>query len=160
MEFQFEYGDAVRVIRNIRNDGTYPGAKMGDLLIRRGSIGYVRDVGTFLQDQIIYTVHFLDDNCFIGCREEELISLDEPWSPSLYEFREKVKSKLALSSQGQVVVPVGAEGQVVKVVRDNPEKILYHVHFSDECQGRVFLVPETALDPVENPEESIPYTLS
>ena len=42
-----EYGTGVRVIRNIRNDGTYPGEAVGALLVRRGTVGYVRDVGTF-----------------------------------------------------------------------------------------------------------------
>ena len=37
--------DAVRVIRNLRNDGTYPGLATGTLLIRRGATGFVRDVG-------------------------------------------------------------------------------------------------------------------
>ena len=58
MRPRFEYGEAVRVIRNVRNDGTFPGEPTGRLLIRRGSIGYVRDVGTFLQDQLIYSVDF------------------------------------------------------------------------------------------------------
>jgi nitrogen fixation protein NifZ len=56
---QFEYGESVRVIRNIRNDGTFPNIATGALLIKRGSVGYVTNIGTFLQDQIIYTVHFL-----------------------------------------------------------------------------------------------------
>ena len=50
MRPRFEYGDEVRVTRNVRNDGTYPGLETGQLLIRRGSTGHVRDVGTFLQD--------------------------------------------------------------------------------------------------------------
>ena len=56
---RWDLGDDVRVIRNVRNDGTYPGEQIGALLIRRGSTGTVIDIGTFLQDQIIYTVHFL-----------------------------------------------------------------------------------------------------
>ena len=46
----------MRLIRNVRNDGTFPGMDVGKLLVRRGSVGYVRDVGTFLQDQLIYSV--------------------------------------------------------------------------------------------------------
>ena len=57
---RFEYGDEVRVTRNVRNDGTFPGAEVGELLIRRGSTGFVRDVGTFLQDQIVYSVLFIE----------------------------------------------------------------------------------------------------
>ncbi|MCG7955160.1 MAG: nitrogen fixation protein NifZ, partial [Candidatus Thiodiazotropha endolucinida] len=68
MRPKYEYGEAVRVIRNLRNDGTYPGEVTGRLLVRRGSVGYVRDVGTFLQDQLIYTVDFIDQNRRVGCR--------------------------------------------------------------------------------------------
>lgn len=69
---KFEYGEAVRVIRNIRNDGTFPGHETGTLLVPRGSVGYVRDVGTFLQDQLVYSVHLLDAERVVGCREEDL----------------------------------------------------------------------------------------
>lgn len=56
----FDYEDAVRVTRTIRDDGSFPGKSRGDVLIRKGAIGYVRDIGTFLQDQVIYQVHFLN----------------------------------------------------------------------------------------------------
>jgi hypothetical protein len=52
----------VRVLRNVRNDGTFPGLNLGAPLVRRGSTGYVCDLGLFLQDQIIYTVHFLAED--------------------------------------------------------------------------------------------------
>jgi hypothetical protein len=55
MNARWEYGEAVRLTRNVRNDGTYPGLDPGAPLVRRGSIGYVVDVGTFLQDQVIYS---------------------------------------------------------------------------------------------------------
>ena len=57
---RFDYGDEVRVVRNVRNDGTYPGLDVGAFLVRRGSTGYVMNVGTFLQDHVIYSVHFLN----------------------------------------------------------------------------------------------------
>ncbi len=63
---EFDYGDRVRVLRNLRNDGTYPGMDVGKLLVRRGSVGFVRDRGTFLQDQIIYSVHFRADDKLVG----------------------------------------------------------------------------------------------
>jgi nitrogen fixation protein NifZ len=66
MQTQWDIGASVRVVRNVRNDGTYPGAETGDLLIRRGSVGTIVDVGTFLQDQIIYSVHFLDADRIVG----------------------------------------------------------------------------------------------
>jgi len=140
---QFDYGDEVRVTRNVRNDGTYPGLSRGELLVKRGSVGYVRDIGTFLQDQIIYSVHFVDaGDRLVGCREQELIPADAPWTPSRFEFRDKVKTRLALSVQGEVLVDVGSEGQVFKVLRDSPGEVHYHVLFP----GRMLRVPESALE--------------
>ena len=147
----FDYGDAVRVIRNVRNDGTYPGMKTGDFLVRRGSVGFVRDVGTFLQDQIIYSVHFLEEDKMVGCREEELIGDDEPWVPSRFEFRDKVQNKMALAINGEVIVEKNSEGEVLKVLRDNPDNVQYHVRFP----GRTLQVPESALDLIPRVEEGV-----
>jgi nitrogen fixation protein NifZ len=151
---EFDFGDAVRVIRNVKDDGTYPGADVGQLLVRRGSIGHVVDIGTFLQDQIIYSVHFLDINRIVGCREEELIGADQPWVPSRYEFREWVQTALPLGSGAQVLVPEKAVGQIIKVVRDAGDAAAYHVHF--EClPGRLLQVPESALLPFVSTGEPV-----
>jgi nitrogen fixation protein NifZ len=146
---RFEYGDQVRVTRNVRNDGTYPGLVMGNLLIRRGSVGYVMTVGTFLQDQLIYTVNFMDQNRIIGCREEELIGIDEPWVPSQFETREKVRATLTLAVNGEVLVPLGTEGEVMRVLRDDESGVQYHVHFP----GHVLQVPERVLESVERRDD-------
>ncbi len=143
MIHRFDYGDAVRVIRNVRNDGTFPGEKTGNLLVRRGSIGYVRDVGTFLQDQIIYTVHFLEPDRVVGCREEELIGSDEPWVETRFESRERVRSALSLRFNGAVVVAPGEVGEVLKVLRSEAGNS-YHVLFAD----KVLVVPERGLEPL------------
>lgn len=145
---KWEMGDAVRVVRNVRNDGTYPGLETGAPLIRRGAVGYVVDIGTFLQDQVIYSVHFLDEGRVVGCREEELIGGEEPWIPSRFEFRQWVRSALALGAQGEVLVPEGGIGQVLKVLRDAPGGVAYHVHF-EQLPGRPLVVPETALKAVD-----------
>jgi len=150
MRPRFDYGDEVRATRNVRNDGTYPGLDTGQLLVRRGSTGYVRDVGTFLQDQIIYTVHFVDQDRVIGCREEELISIDEHWVESRFEFRDRVKSLIPLAINGEVIVAEGDGGEVLKVLRDAPGGVAYHVRFP----GRTLQVPEAALeDDAEHPGE-------
>lgn len=150
MRPQFEYGDEVRVLRNVRNDGTFPGQPTGALLIRRGSTGFVRDVGTFLQDQLIYTVHFLDSDTLVGCREEELQPADAAWTPSRFETREKVVARLTLGRGGRVLVEQGQIGEVLKVLRGTgvdavEARIAYHVHFPG-CN--VLQVPESALDSV------------
>ncbi len=145
MEQKFQYGDQVRVTRNVRNDGTFPGLVMGNLLVRRGSTGYVMNVGTFLQDQIIYTVHFMEQDRIVGCREEELIGADEPWNPSRFETREKVRARLTLAVQGEVLVQAGATGEVMRVLRDTDDGVQYHVHFP----GHVLQVPENVLESLE-----------
>jgi nitrogen fixation protein NifZ len=141
-EGRFDFGETVRITRNVRNDGTYPGMEVGDLLIRRGSVGNILNVGTFLQDQVIFTVHFLGVDRMVGCRLEELIPADEPWNPSRFEFRDKVVCTIDLGIQGNILVAKGTDGEVFKVIRDN-ELIQYHVAFS----GRTLQVPETALAP-------------
>ncbi|WNB76830.1 nitrogen fixation protein NifZ [Methylomonas koyamae] len=142
-EERFEFGEAVRVTRNVRNDGTYPGREIGDLLIRRGSVGHVIEVGTFLQDQVIYTVHFLDHGKMIGCRAEELISADAPWNPSRFEFRDKVRCNRDLPTADGVIAS-GTEGEVLKILRER-EPLLYHVRFP----GKTMQVPEVVLDPAD-----------
>jgi len=143
-EERFNFGEAVRVTRNVRNDGTYPGMAVGDLLIRRGCIGHVIEMGTFLQDQVIYTVHFLDQGRMVGCRAEELIPADAPWNPSRFEFRDKVLCKLDLAIKGRVIVEKNAEGEILKVLRDT-HPVQYHVRFP----GRTLQVPESALEPAD-----------
>ncbi|MBI5918522.1 MAG: nitrogen fixation protein NifZ [Nitrosomonadales bacterium] len=141
---KFEFGDEVRIIRNVRNDGTYPGMPIGELLIRRGSTGFVVNVGTFLQDQLIYSVNFLDQNKIVGFREEELIAISEQWIPSKFESREKVRSKVTLAVRGEVRASPGSDGEILKVLRDEAGGVQYQVIFYDH----VLQVPESVLEAV------------
>ena len=151
MDARWDYGAAVRLVRNVRNDGTYPGLDPGAPLVRRGSVGYVVDVGTFLQDQIIYSVNFLEEGKIVGCREEELIGADEPWTPSRFEFRDKVRAGRGLKVGDEVLVAAGDLGEVIRVIRDAPGGVAYHIHF--DCQpGRLLQIPEGLLDPAGSPE--------
>ncbi len=129
---KYEFGDEVRIVRNVRNDGTYPGVAIGTLLIRRGATGFVMNVGTFLQDQLIYTVNILEQGKIVGFREEELIGIDEVWIPSKFESREKVQSKITLTVRGEVRVTPGMEGEILKVFRDENHGVQYHVIFHDQ----------------------------
>jgi nitrogen fixation protein NifZ len=143
MRPEFDYGDEVRVLRDLRNDGTFAGLDVGKLLVRRGNMGFVRDIGTFLQNQIIYSVHFLAEDKLVGCREEELQPASAPWTPSRFEIRDKVTAKISLGIQGRVLVDPGEVGEVLKVLGGAPGSVSYHVHFS----GRNTLqVPESALE--------------
>lgn len=139
---KFEYGDQVRVMRNVRNDGTFPGLDTGKLLVRRGSVGYVRDVGTFLQDQLVYSVHFLDSGQLVGCREEELQLATDHWVESRFDWHDKVTPRIQLAVGGEVIAAPGQAGEVDKVVYDAPGGVAYHVRFA----GRTLQVPEKALD--------------
>lgn len=140
---KFQREQQVRVTRTVRNDGTFPGKEIGDLLVRRGSVGYVRDVGTYLQDQTIYAVHFFDDQVMVGCREEELQAADDPWNPSRFEFRDKVTPRIPLAINGEVIAEPGVAAEVLKVLRDAPGGVAYHIR----VPGRTLQVPETALAP-------------
>ncbi len=137
----YSYGDEVRVIRNLRNDGSFPGVDKGQLLVRRGETGHVRNLGTFLQDQIIYTVHFIQADIQVGCREEELIPASAPWINSRFENRDRVVAAQALSLRGEVIVPLDTPGEVFKVIR-HEDAVHYHVQFP----GHLLIVPESALD--------------
>jgi len=147
MKPRWDMGEEVRVTRNVRDDGTYPGAARGELLVRRGSVGHVVGHGSFLIDQVIYSVHFLDTDRVVGCREEELMDIDEPWVESRFESREIVRCNRALAIAGEVRVLSGARGEILKVLRDMPEMVCYHVHF-DCLPGHPLIVREAALDPL------------
>ncbi|HPF57257.1 MAG TPA: nitrogen fixation protein NifZ [Candidatus Competibacteraceae bacterium] len=151
----FACGDAVRVVRNIRNDGTYPGQPAGALLVRRGSIGYVRHIGVFLQDQLVYSVHFLEPGQrIVGCREVELISADAPWIPNRFERGDRVITLRTLTVKGTVAAAISAVGEVMAVIRDSTP-IHYHVLFGK----RVLRVPEEALEPAVTSSSSALHSL-
>ncbi|MET4156237.1 nitrogen fixation protein NifZ [Bradyrhizobium sp. JR7.2] len=68
----FDYGDKVRANRTIRNDGTYVGKEIGEVLVKKGELGYVVSIGTFLQQFYIYGVEFLASGYRVGMKRKEL----------------------------------------------------------------------------------------
>jgi len=68
----FRYGEKVRAKRNVRNDGTYAGKEIGDLLVKKGEVGVVVSIGTFLQQFYIYGVEFLESGNRVGMKRREL----------------------------------------------------------------------------------------
>ncbi|MFZ2207718.1 MAG: nitrogen fixation protein NifZ [Porticoccaceae bacterium] len=72
----FEFGEKVQSRKTIRNDGTYVGKEIGAILVRKGDVGYVSHIGTFLQQFYIYGVDFLDTGHRVGMKAKELASLD------------------------------------------------------------------------------------
>jgi nitrogen fixation protein NifZ len=73
---RFAVGERVVSRSVIRNDGTYVGRDIGDVLVGRGDLGYVRSIGTFLQQFYIYAVEFVDSGHQVGMRAKELCTLD------------------------------------------------------------------------------------
>jgi nitrogen fixation protein NifZ len=73
----FEMEQKVRVKKLIRNDGTFPGIDIGAPLAKKGDVGYVVGIGTYLQTYYIYAVHFLDQGVVVGCRKKELELAEE-----------------------------------------------------------------------------------
>ncbi len=76
----FRPGERVRATKHVRNDGTYPGRDIGERLVQKGETGYVRDIGTFLQQFYIYSVEWVERGTLVGMRARELESLDHPKS--------------------------------------------------------------------------------
>lgn len=69
---RFEYGQKVRSLMNVRNDGTFPGKEIGDVLVKKGDVGYVAKIGTFLQQFYIYGVDFYERGYIVGMKAREL----------------------------------------------------------------------------------------
>ena len=73
---RFEMGERVASRSVVRNDGTYNGYDIGDVLVHKGDVGFVRSIGTFLQQFYIYAVEFTDSGHQVGMRAKELCTLD------------------------------------------------------------------------------------
>lgn len=72
----FNLGEKVKANRTIRNDGTYAGKEIGDVLAKKGEVGYVVSIGTFLQQFYVYGVDFLQTGNRVGMKRKELDSID------------------------------------------------------------------------------------
>jgi nitrogen fixation protein NifZ len=73
---RFNFGERVVSRTTIRNDGTFNGKDIGEVLVRKGDVGYVCSIGTFLQQFYIYAVEFTDYGYRVGMRAKELMTLD------------------------------------------------------------------------------------
>lgn len=73
---RFNMGERVISRTVIRNDGTYNGKDIGEVLVNKGEIGFVTSIGTFLQQFYIYAVEFVDSGHRVGMRAKELCTLD------------------------------------------------------------------------------------
>jgi nitrogen fixation protein NifZ len=74
---KFDYGEKVFSKKYVRNDGTFPGREVGDILVSKGDVGYVTSIGTFLQQFYIYGVDFYELGYRVGMRGKELEVFEE-----------------------------------------------------------------------------------
>jgi nitrogen fixation protein NifZ len=79
----YSYGDKVRARRTVRNDGTYAGREIGDILVKKGEEGYVASIGTFLQQFYIYGVEFAASGTRVGMKRKELEPTEVVEEPEL-----------------------------------------------------------------------------
>src|SRR5450830_2108217 len=86
---RFSYGERVVSRSVVRNDGTYCGCDIGDLLVNKGEIGYVININTFLQQYYIYAVDFVESGHRVGMRAKELCTLDNLPDDVLEQLGEK-----------------------------------------------------------------------
>jgi len=74
---KFHYGEKVISRKTIRNDGTFCGKDIGEILVKKGDIGYVTSIGSFLQQFYIYGIEFVEHGYRVGMKGRELESLDQ-----------------------------------------------------------------------------------
>lgn len=141
LEPKFEYGVEVRVIRNIRNDSNLGDQHKGELLVKRGSTGFIRHSGVYKQDQIIYQVHFLDTGAVVGCKETELIKASQPWISNRFEYGDKALLSTSLSVEGDKIAVKGDLVDVLGVDRGEETEIFYRIQIGMHD----VMVPERAL---------------
>lgn len=87
---RFHFGERVVSRSVVRNDGTFNGKDIGDVLVSKGDIGYVVSIGTFLQQFYIYAVEFTEHGYRVGMRAKELMTLDHLPEDILAQLGEKV----------------------------------------------------------------------
>jgi nitrogen fixation protein NifZ len=95
---RFKYGERVIARSVIRNDGTYNGRDIGEVLVNKGEVGYIININTFLQQFYIYAVDFVDSGHRVGMRAKELCTLDNLPDDVLEQLGAKATALQALGS--------------------------------------------------------------
>ncbi len=96
---KFNYGEKVYSKKYVRNDGTFPGREVGDIIVNKGDVGYVTSIGTFLQQFYIYGVDFYELGYRVGMRGKELEWFEEP--PEEPTHNEPIQSNELTPSEEQ-----------------------------------------------------------
>jgi nitrogen fixation protein NifZ len=99
---RFAYGERVVARSVVRNDGTYCGRDIGELLDNKGDIGYVLHIHTFLQQYYIYAVEFVESGHRVGMRARELCTLDHLPEEVLAQLGDKAAALHTLGSPTRI----------------------------------------------------------
>ena len=89
----FDPGAKVVSTKYIKNDGTYPRREIGDILVAKGDVGYVRDIGSFLQQFYVYAVEFVDRGVVVGMRGKELRGFEDWTAPQAAKLASKTRTE-------------------------------------------------------------------
>ena len=72
---RFQWGQRVKALIDLHNDGTFPDAALEALLVKVGDVGEIVQVGTHTEANIpVYLVEF-GERLVVGCLEEEILPL-------------------------------------------------------------------------------------
>ena len=72
---KYQWGQRVRALIDLRNDGSFPDAPVDGLLVNIGDTGEIVQVGTHTEANVpIYLVEF-GERLVVGCLEEEITPL-------------------------------------------------------------------------------------
>jgi nitrogen fixation protein NifZ len=95
---RFAFGERVIARSVVRNDGTYRGKDIGEVLVDKGDVGYVVSINTFLQQFYIYAVDFIETGHRVGMRAKELCTLDHLPEEVLAQLGDKATALAGLGS--------------------------------------------------------------
>jgi nitrogen fixation protein NifZ len=70
---EFACGERVFALRAVKNDGVYPHKDIGEVLVREGDAGVIRERWSFL-GEIYYTVEFVAAAVVVIMRGREMVS--------------------------------------------------------------------------------------
>ncbi len=72
---KFQWGQRVKALIDLRNDGSFPDAPAEGLLVGIGDTGEIVQVGTHTESNVpVYLVEF-GERLVVGCLEEEIVPL-------------------------------------------------------------------------------------
>jgi nitrogen fixation protein NifZ len=72
---RFQWGQRVKALVDLRNDGSFPDVDLEALLVNTGDVGEIVQVGTHTEANMpVYLVEF-GERLVVGCLEEEILPL-------------------------------------------------------------------------------------